>query len=120
MALRGKPIPPLSVIIVAVLFAIPAVLFTVFAVAMMVFVITGDAPDVGGRSAAAGLLGAVLYWSVALGLWQGNRGARILAIVMTFLTGVLAGPLLIWVLFGPAPEAWFQRREMPSKTSETD
>lgn len=92
--------PPGPVLAVAAFHALLAAALVIFAVAMVI----AGAP-------ALALIGLVAFLpgSVALGLWQGNRGARIMAILLTIPSVV--GALVVFLLLA-APEssrAWFTR-----------
>ncbi|MFJ8335400.1 hypothetical protein [Streptomyces sp. NPDC094437] len=66
--------PPLPVLATIALFALPAVAIVVIALA--VFAVDGD-PVV-----LLFILPALLPAATALGLWQGNRGARVVAVLL--------------------------------------
>ncbi len=92
--------PPGPVVAVAVIHALLAAALVIFAVGMLI----AGAPGL----ALLGLVG-LLPGSVALGLWQGHRGARVVAILLTIPS--LVGPLVVFLLLA-VPEssrAWFTR-----------
>lgn len=90
--------PPGPVVAVAAFHGLLAAGALIFAVAMLI----AGAPGL----ALLGLVG-LLPGSVALGLWQGNRGARVVAILLTLPSVV--GALVVFLLLA-VPEssrAWF-------------
>ena len=100
MPLDRRSSPPGPVAAVAAFDALLAAAPLIFAVVMLA----------AGASGLA-LLGlvALLPGAVALGLWQGNRGARVAAIILTLpsLVGALIVTLLLVV--PESSRAWFAR-----------
>jgi hypothetical protein len=91
--------PPTPVVVAIVIYALLAAVFLVTGV---VVAIAGGAP-----AFALFSLIALLPGSVALGLWQGNRGARVVAIMFGF-SSIVAGIVMILLLAAPASSrAWF-------------
>ncbi|MFJ4467302.1 hypothetical protein ACIP2X_07285 [Streptomyces sp. NPDC089424] len=114
--------PPAPVIAVIALMALPAAAILVIAIVVSA---TGE---------PAGLLLALLALlpgAAALGLWQGNRGARVVAIMIgvaaipaSNASGVYSGPPIIYgatvILLLIAPKssrAWFTPHRSPEGTS---
>lgn len=83
--------PPAPVVAAVVIYALQA---AVLVVPVVVVAIAGGEP----AFALLGLI-ALLPGSVALGLWQGNRGASVAAIVLGLPTivGAILMILLLWV-----------------------
>ncbi|MGP4012722.1 hypothetical protein [Streptomyces sp. 4N124] len=98
MSVAEKKRPPAPVIAAVVLWALPAVFFLLLSVvgalakgdpAILLFVLLGFLPGM-----------------TALGLWQGNRGARVVAIVQGFV--VYGGITMILLLSVPrSSRDWF-------------
>lgn len=93
-AAGGKHTPPAPVIAVIVYVGLLAVAFVALGI--------GLAIDSGEPAAALLALGGLLPGATALGLWQGNRGARVVAILFF---GVVLGLLLLAV--PRSSRAWF-------------
>lgn len=86
----------------------------IYALVAAVFVVTGVGIAIAAGEPAWLLFGliALLPGSVALGLWQGNRGARVVAIFFGFPSIVF--PIVMALLLA-APEssrAWFTPDEL--------
>jgi hypothetical protein len=98
MSVDGKSRPPAPVIAAVVLWALPAVFFLLLGV--------GGAIAKGDPTGLLFVLLGFLPGMTALGLWQGNRGARVVAIVEGFL--VYGGITMILLLSVPrSSRDWF-------------
>lgn len=102
-----KRVPPAPVIVVIVYVGLWAVSFVVLGIGLAV---------AGGEPAVALLaLGGLVPGAAALGLWQGNRGARVVAIL---LFGVVLGLLLLAV--PRSSRAWFAPDLYPDDLDDLD
>lgn len=103
----GKRVPPAPVIVAIVYVGLWAVSFVVLGIGLAI---------AGGEPAAALLaLGGLVPGATALGLWQGNRGARVVAIL---LFGVVLGLLLLAVPW--SSRAWFTPDLYPDDLDDLD
>lgn len=103
----GKRVLPAPVLVVIVYVGLLAVLCVAF----------GIGPAIASGEPAASLLALVglLPGATALGLWQGNRGARVVAILFF---GVLPGLLLLGV--PSSARAWFNPDLYPADLDDLD
>lgn len=95
--------PPAPVVAAVVIYALLAAVIMISSIGIAI----AGAPAL----ALLGLIG-LLPGSVALGLWQGNRGARVGAIVFGFPSVVVS---IVMILLLAAPEssrAWFTNDEL--------
>ncbi|WP_461057324.1 hypothetical protein [Streptomyces pseudoechinosporeus] len=91
--------PPAPVVGAVVIYVLMAAFILVSGV---VIAITGGEPGFALLS-----LVALLPGSIALGLWQGNRGARVVAIFFGFLTLLLAIVMILLLTAPQSSRAWF-------------
>ncbi|MEU3185399.1 hypothetical protein ABZ707_14530 [Streptomyces sp. NPDC006923] len=95
--------PPTPVLAAVCIYALLAAALLIGAVAIAI---------AGAPTLALLGLGALLPGSVALGLWQGNRGARIAAFVLAF-PSILGAIVLVFLLAVPeSSRAWFTPDEL--------
>lgn len=93
----------------------------IYALLAAVFLIGAVAIAIAGAPALA-LLGlvALLPGSVALGLWQGHRGARVAAFVLAF-PSIVGGIVLVFLLAVPeSSRAWFTPDELDEDEFDDD
>lgn len=94
--------PPAPVVAAVVIYALFAAVIMISSIGMAI----AGAPAL----ALLGLIG-LLPGSVALGLWQGNGGARIVAIVFGF-------PLILLLAVPESSRAWFTTDELDEFVDE--
>lgn len=103
----GKRVPPAPVLAVIVFVGFLAVSVVVFGI--------GLAIAVGEPAASLLALVGLFPGATALGLWQGNRGARVVAILFF---GVLPGLLLL--ALPSSARAWFNPDLYPAGLDDLD
>ncbi|GAA2333212.1 hypothetical protein [Streptomyces violaceusniger] len=94
------------------------VFYALFAAAMLIFAI-GIAIAGGGWLALLGLV-TLLPGSVALGLWQGNRGARVVAIAFGFPSIVVSIVMILLLAVPKSSRAWFTPDEVDGQFIDED
>lgn len=95
--------PPAPVLAAVVVYALFAAVFLIFALGVAI----AGAP----AFALLGLVG-LLPGSVALGLWQGNRGARVMAIMFGIPSVVASIVMLLLLAVPESSRAWFTAEEL--------
>ena len=104
--------PPGPVLAAVLIWAVLAAFILVFAVGFGVFAVVSGQPD----GAWGALVGLVALWPglTAFGLWEGNRGALVVAILSS-------GLLMILLLVVPASSrAWFARPTQEAYDSDPE